>query len=66
MNSNTGPDTKERDKTSHVDDIGLAAAMALPASSANEKLVFRDIWDNRRVLLFCKTLSFPPPWQSPD
>lgn len=30
-------------------------AAAMPASKANENLGFRDFWENRRVLTFCKS-----------
>ncbi|KAM5373899.1 hypothetical protein ACJZ2D_006728 [Fusarium nematophilum] len=47
-------------QASQHEEIRQDAALALPASTANENLKFRDFWVNRRVLTFCLVIYLLP------
>ncbi|KAF4981692.1 hypothetical protein FZEAL_2579 [Fusarium zealandicum] len=54
-------DAKDKDpsapKATQLEEIRTSA---LPASEANDKLVFRDFWEHRRVLMFCLIIYLLP------
>ncbi|KAF5001208.1 hypothetical protein FDECE_11028 [Fusarium decemcellulare] len=47
-------------QATQLEEIREGAVAALPPSKANENLVFRDFWDNRRVLTFCLIIYLLP------
>lgn len=56
MDAKNEPTVQHDDKqrADQLEDAKVAATAALPTTQANEKLTFRDLWENKRVLAFCQ------------
>ncbi|KXH57965.1 maltose permease [Colletotrichum salicis] len=62
MDNKNEPTVQHDDKlrVEQLEVANVAATAALPTTQANEKLSFRDLWENKRVLGFCLMIYLLP------